>query len=491
MDITAAADNLENFRKPMYLRDAGLQCLRAHRTAEAVALFRAALRDDFLNPELHRLLGHALELSNSNDAAADCYWRAISFGAPSDRVIFDIARSQLNNGDAALCLETLGAAPDGPHVRSQRALARYEMGECEVALRMARAAADAAPSATQLIGNLGTLLLREHRLEEALHCFERILAVSPEHVLARYHRSIVHLTRGDYSHGWMDIEAHLRLWGTPFERFGDVTSAKTVLLYCQNGLGDTLQFIRYAPWLIDRGTKVSVISQPRLFPLLQCALPQCEILSPHDSLQPHEASCSVIELPAAFFAEAGLLSDRCPYLTASSRLVDEWRARLADDTRPLNVGLAWHGAKERKNALYRSCRLQDLLPLGDVSNVRFHSLQVGAGSEELAEFRSALDIVEYHDFDRTEGCFMDTAALITNLDLVITVDTSIAHLAGALGRPTWILLPFWSDWRWMLDTDSTPWYPTARLFRQPKPFDWASLAISVRDALTKFVRGCT
>lgn len=465
----------------------GVQLLNSGQIPDAIAHLRAALRENIADQELHAAYGHAMELANQNDAAADSYARAIALGGPRATLTRQQARAQLNNGapDLALaCLEELDSIC--PRNQSYRALALLDKGHCAEALALAESACEQRPDALDLIGNLGSIYLRQGALDDALQCFTRITDAEPDNILARYHRSLVHLTRGDYQLAWPDFDAHIQLWGRPFPRSGDLHNAESTLLHCQNGLGDTLQFIRYTQRLSNRRQRVTVIAQDRLLPLLKHSLPDCTVQNSQAELPPFDSACSVIELPALFNDSIQSIPTEMPYLKPRTQDVSRWRDIIQRTTQStdLQVGIAWHGAIDRRNSLYRSCKLVDFAPLATIPGLQFHSLQIGAGADEISERSEGLSIIDYSaTLDREAGPFMDTAALLSNLDLVITVDTSIAHLAGALNRPTWLLLPFWSDWRWGRTGSTSAWYPSMRLFRQPEPFDWATVFRDVKHEL--------
>jgi hypothetical protein len=325
---------------------------------------------------------------------------------------------------------------------------------------------------------------RRHELDEALACFERADASAPHDLLARYHASLVHLTRGDYRRGFALFDAHLRLWAPRFRDGAPPARPRpgqTIVVRAHNGLGDTLQFVRYVPRLAAMGARVLLVVQERLRPFLQDFPGADAVLGPDDPVPAHDAALSLLELPRVF-GDTPETVPHGPYLHADPSRVARWKERLGGEG-TLRVGLVWRGNPAQRDGLYRSCPLSALAGLGDLAGVTFYALQLGPGREELASCPADFRVRDLSaEIDR-DGAFLDTAAVLESLDLLISVDTSVAHLAGGLGRPLWLLLPDWADWRWMLGTRRSPWYPTARLFRQPRPFDWLSVVREVREEL--------
>jgi Flp pilus assembly protein TadD len=454
----------------------------------AVGVLRAGLRSAFRDPDLHRLLGHACEQIDDPVAAADSYRRILAFGAEPRRVLPFLARSLSRSGRPreavrAYCRHLRGHRGDAGAL-SGLGLALGDLGKLELAQAFTARATRVAPSWAGAHGNHGIVLYRRHALDEALAAFERAEALAPGDAVARYHVSLVHLTRGDYRRGFSGFDAHMRLWAPRFR--GGVPPARpragqTLLVRAHNGLGDTLQFVRYVPRLAGLGARVVLAVQERLRPLLDGFPGTDEVIGWDDPVPAHDAALSLLEMPRVFEDTLDTIPAPGRYLHADPRRVARWSARLGEEGR-LRVGLVWHGNPAQRDGLHRSCPLKELAALRDVEGVSFYSLQLGAGSEELAGCPELRVRDLSGDLDR-EGAFLDTAAVLESLDLLISVDTSVCHLAGALGRPVWLLLPDWADWRWLLGTARSPWYPTFRLFRQPRPFDWASVVRGVRAEL--------
>jgi hypothetical protein len=243
-----------------------------------------------------------------------------------------------------------------------------------------------------------------------------------------------------------------------------------------------LQFVRYVPRVADLGGRVVLQVQPELLPLLGRQPGAAAVLKSSEDPGPFDAQATLLELPAILGDTLETIPADVPYLRADPSLRARWSACLAVD-QGFKVGIVWHGNPHQKDGLVRRCKLLDMAPIWDVPGVTVYCLQVGAGREELTAASGSCPVRDLGDIDRDTGAFMDTAAIMEELDLVITVDTSVAHLAGGLARPVWLVVPCWADWRWMIDRTDSPWYPTMRIFRQPRPGAWAPVFAEVASAL--------
>jgi Tfp pilus assembly protein PilF len=335
--------------------------------------------------------------------------------------------------------------------------------------------------------NRGTALQALNRHEEALASFAKVLAINADNPDAQHNAALSRLTLRDYRAGFAQHEIRFRRTGMPARRrFGKPSwrgefplGRKTILLHAEQGLGDTIQFARYAPLLARAGAKVLLEVPAELTTLLGRLEGVAGVIERGAAPPAFDVHCPLGSLPFALATEAGSIPAEIPYLAASPQRIDAWRARLSALAKP-RVAIVWSGRATHPNDRNRSLALTRLKPLLGLDRVSFISLQREVPEPDAAMLAGTTNIApiggELRDFD-------DTAAVLGLADLVITVDTAVAHLAGALGRPTWILLPFAPDWRWMLDRDDSPWYPTARLYRQPVPGDWESVVARVREDL--------
>ncbi|MBN8891573.1 MAG: tetratricopeptide repeat protein [Rhodospirillales bacterium] len=430
--------------------------------------------------ELHRQ-AHELQEEGAWEAAATALRAAL----------------RLRPGDAGLrrALALLGsrAALVGRLIDEGVALvAQDRIAEAEASFR---AVLRQAPRSVVARGNLAALLLRRGRPEQALAAFDTALALAPGSLDAervRADRATARLLLGDFAGGWADFEARWRLPGyreaaaaiaPPRWTGAEPLAGRRLLLWAEQGYGDTLQFVRYAPLAAARGATVLLRVPPALTRLLAGMPGVAEVHDMRAEPPPADLSCPLLSLPLAFGTTPDSIPAQVPYLAADPARVAAWRGRLAG-LPGRRVGLVWAGGlhPDEPDAQLmdrrRSMPLSALAPLAGVEGVRFVSLQVGPASGQAPPPGLVL-----HDWTDELHDFADTAALVAALDLVIGVDTAVVHLAGALGRPVWLLNRFDTCWRWLLHRDDSPWYPTLRQFRQAAPGDWAGVAARVAAAL--------
>ncbi len=321
---------------------------------------------------------------------------------------------------------------------------------------------------------------------EALSSAEAAIALAPAHADAHWLRGALLLRQGDFIPGWQEYE-----WRWHSEKFlarnpapdfplwdGSSLAGKTLLIPMEQGRGDMLQFIRYAPLIAARGARVLVLSLPELAPLLATVPGVSQVVTPEEALPSFDFQIPVQSLPHRFATTEATIPASIPYLQAPADYRSRWAAIMAPFSGSVNVGLAWEGNREPSPE--RSCPFELLAPLWKSAGITFHSLQVVTRTP----IPSAVPFV---DHSGTITDFADTAALLEHLDLVITVDTAVAHLAGALGRPVWTLLPFVADWRWLLERDDSPWYPSMKLFRQAAAGAWQPVISQICQALTDWI----
>lgn len=338
----------------------------------------------------------------------------------------------------------------------------------------------------------GGALLAMARPVEALADFDRVLEARPGDAGMRWNRGFARLLAGDCEGGWpeFDWRRHDTRAEPPWRRFAQPTwtggdiAGRTILLYAEQGLGDTLQFVRYVPLVAERGARVILEVQPPLMSVLS-GLPGVErLIARGDPLPDFDLECPLMSLPRAFGTNLGDVPATVPYLRPDPQRAAAWSERLEDGQLTggpgLRVGLVWAGNPRFPGDALRSPRLAGLRSVLDVPGVRFYGLQKGPGREDL----EGVDMPPFFtDLGPEIADFADTAAIMANLDLVISSCTGPAHLAGALGVPVWVVLPLSPDWRWLLGRDNSPWYPTARLFRQTRVGDWTEVAGRVANAL--------
>ena len=348
--------------------------------------------------------------------------------------------------------------------------------------------------------NRGNALLRLGRCAEAEAAHRASLERDPSHPGVRYNLALTKLRLGDFAEGWANYEIRWqfrevhprpRHFTQPRWHGEDLPRGSRLFLYGEQGLGDTLQFFRYLSLVAQRLRAVTLILeiQPSLLRLLSSNLAGLRIqLLPHGQpIPPFTHHCPLLSLPAVFQTTVESVPHQIPYLEADTLLADQRRIELTALGNPTfpKIGLNWAGNPQYRADHERSTTLNVFRPLLQILGTHWISLQHGPPSQQIAQFAPLL----LHDLSSRDRDLADTAALIANLDLVITTDTAIAHLAGALGKPLWLLLPWQSDWRWMQDRVTTPWYPTARLFRQASPYNWLELLDRVAGEFRHSIHG--
>jgi len=312
---------------------------------------------------------------------------------------------------------------------------------------------------------------------------------------AHFAESHYRLLTGDLAIGWEKAEWRWQVEPLKSSNKRDIAqpqwtgsqeiAGKTVLLHSADGFGDAIQFARYAPLVAARGARVILEVLWPQRELMRSLAGVTQVLARGEPLPDHDLQCTLLSLPLAFGTRLETIPAETPYLRAAASGTEAWSARLGPRTRP-RIGIAWSGNPVHHNDRNRSIGLRPLLSvLADV-DATFVSLHREVRAADAAVLQERSDIVHFGEELKD---YADTAALIANLDLVVSVDTSVAHLAGALAKPVWVLLPFMPDWRWLLDREDNPWYPTARLFRQDATRSWDSVIPRVRAALQDYVRG--
>jgi hypothetical protein len=368
-----------------------------------------------------------------------------------------------------------------------------DLDRCAEALAAFAKALARSPDPAAVLHNRGTTLLQMGDPEGALTDYTRALALAPDAATLRFDAALAHLVRGDFAAGLPLYEArfddatqrqHRRHADLPRWDGTQPLAGRRLLLYAEQGFGDTLQFCRYAPLLAAAGARISIEVQPALATLLRSLGPDIAIIARGDPVPVMDLVCPLLSIPLACGMRLETIPARIPYLTADATATARFRERFGGPG-PV-VGLVWSGNERHRNDARRSLDPALLGPLVKTPGMRFVSLQKDvplAARKTLAAAGPVLDIAS----ELTD--FAATAAAVAAVDVVVTVDTAVAHLAGALGRPVWVLLPFAPDWRWLLHREDSPWYPTARLFRQRKPGDWAAVIRRVAAALADRLAG--
>jgi tetratricopeptide (TPR) repeat protein len=397
----------------------------------------------------------------------------------------------------AACDQAIALQAGYAEAWSNRANALSDLNRPQDAQASYQRALELAPSFADAWSNLGLTQIDLKQHEDALQSYERALALNPDQAEAHWNRALCLLQMGRLDEGWQEYEwrwqrhrmqGAQRQFAQPLWLGQFPLDGKTILLHAEQGLGDTLQFCRYVPLVAAMGAKVILEVPQELMRLLQTLDGVAALVEQGQPLPAFDCHAPLLSLPLAFGTRVESIPADTPYLFPDESDTKRWSERLASDvSRALKVGLVWaggnrpHVAELRKTDARRSIALDTLTPILDIPHVQFYSLQKGPAAQQLSgNPELAGRIVDYTD---EFADFADTAAFVCNLDLVISVDTAVAHLAGATGTPVWIMNRFDTCWRWLLDRTDSPWYPRARLFRQPALGDWNSVIADVRDAL--------
>lgn len=441
----------------------------------------------------------------NNIDKAYAIFRKILSDAPQNITALRECAKTLSQADrldeAAIYFErALQIEPDHMHTQFDLANIYNMLNKMDEALFLYKELVSNHPQMSELIYNYAYALKKVGRVEESISYYKKALQLKPNYANAHFSLGLGYLTLGDFKHGWQEYEWRWASYGESSKKFdkpiwnGSDLHGKRIFVYAEQGLGDTFQFIRYLKLLKSDGAYIIFQTQNALKPLLSlCHYIDELVIQGQQNLPYFDTHIALMSLPLVFDTRLETVPSEIPYICADEKLVDYWKEQLSADTH-LKVGICWQG-----NAHYRTQALRHTVaaksvsaalfaPLADVKNVSFYNLQKINGEDQLANLPEGFILHSFGpDFDESHGRFMDTAALIKNLDLVITIDTSICHCSAALGANVWLLLPTPADWRWMLERTDTPWYPNMRLFRQKKPGDWHSLMLEVRDALQEYV----
>ncbi len=443
----------------------GLIALKAGRHDLACDFIRNAL---VLNPnyfEAHNNLGYCFWEQGKLEEAIACYFQAL-------RLNPNLAGAHNNLG-----------------------IAYRDQGRLDEAMASFQTAFRFKPDYFEAYNNLGLTRQDQGKLDEAEACFRQCLLIEPNYAEAHFNLGMLWLLMGKFGEGWLKYESRRYVTRFAFRSFpqpiwdGAPLNGKTILLFPEQGFGDTLQFIRYAPLVKQKGGRVVFECPAELVRIMRSCPGIDQILTQGSLLPPFHVQAPLLSLPTILKTSLATVPASVPYLTADSFLMEKWRQELSNYP-GFKIGIVWQGnprfaqpgcrASDRKRSIPLAC----FEPLARLPGVRLFSLQKGFGTEQLVEWKSRLGIIDLADKLQD---FMDTAAVMMNLDLIISADTSPVHLAGALGRPVWAALPFTGCWRWLRDRQDSPWYPSLKLFRQSKQGDWSEvferIAQEVRNLL--------
>jgi tetratricopeptide (TPR) repeat protein len=469
----------------------GLLSYQCDRMVEALHFLSAALKVNAGSSDAMANLGMALDASGRHDEAISSFRHALQLAPDHPEILFNLGNVYLKLGRIAEAVASYDAvlANEPTHVGTlvNRGNALLRLNRPDEALASYDNALTLLPGHPQILTNRGHTHRRLDRPLAALADFDAALAAAPQFAEAHFEAGMTHLSLGDFAVGWKEYEwrwnteafaGHRRQYPAPRWRGEPAISGKTILLHAEQGFGDTIQFIRYAQLLARRGANVVCEVQPELQPLLS-QLADVEIIVRGAPLPAFDLHCPLLSLPLAFGTQPETIPADVPYLAAPPERLEYWRERLPAG--PRRVGFVWSGSPSHKNDSSRSIPLARLAACFAKMPIQCVSLQSELRAADREVLQHLPDLVHLGDLVRD---FADSAAIVALLDVVVSVDTAAAHLAGAIGRPVVILLPHAADFRWMRGRQDSAWYPTAKLLRQPAFGDWDSVIARLPNEVT-------
>lgn len=473
----------------------GVALMHLGRTEEAVAVYRDALHYNPNSPDAHNNLGIALfKLGQSAEAVSsfrEAVRRKPDYADAYKNLASVLANQRDHAGAVQAYLEVSRLRPEDADLRNDLGLALAELGRFDEAAASYREALRLRPDFVVAQNNLAVALLKSGDLEGGIAACDEALRLDPASVEAHLNRASAWLLQGDLDRGWAEYEWRWRTKGVkPREMAqprwdGGPLAGRTILLWCEQGVGDLFQFIRYAPLVRDRGGVVQVEVPRGLVPLLS-RTPGIDRLVPTDEAPPaFDVQLPLLSVPGVLHTTLSTIPAQVPYIAPDADLVEHWAERLR--VAPgFKVGIVWQGNPQHPADHLRSIPLRFFEPLAKVPGVRLMSLQKVHGTEQLSEAAQDWNVLDLApELDETTAGFMDTAAVLTQLDLLVSCDTATVHLAGAMGVPAWLALGRAHDWRWLRGRDDSPWYPSLRLFRQRRWGDWAEVFTRMAAALVR------
>jgi len=466
-DLKRPEDALKNFNTAIELKpdfaDAhvcrGSTLRNLKRFREAVESFDHAIRLNPYDAAVHRNRGNALRDIRRPDQALESFDRAIALN------------------------------PDFAEAYSDRGNALGDLGCMDEALQSFDKAIALQPDLAEAYSNRGNLLKAMKRPDEALESFDRAIALKPGFAEAWWNKSLCALAMGNFEEGWRLYEwrkkkpepVAFRDCPQPAWSGEESIAGKTLFIYAEQGLGDTIQFCRYAALAQAKGAKVILAVQDGLIRLLNALGPAIQIVPLNATPDAFDMHVALLSMPLALRTDGNTIPANIPYLRAEPEKVSDWRTRIG--SHGFKVGICWQGNKGVVADAGRSFPLRHFEGIAKHPGVRLISLQKNDGVEQLQDVPAGMMVETLDGFDAGPDAFIDAAAVMESLDLVITADTAIAHLAGALGRPVWVVLQHVPDWRWRLDGQDSPWYPTMKLFRQTQRDDWSGALAAMEKEL--------
>lgn len=455
---------------------------------EASDSYRTALSIKSDNAQAHAGLGEICLLQNNYTDAVAHFKKSVATEAGRAETHCNLGLAYWHLGKIQQALDSCQTAirlnPELAEAYSNLGLVLNAQGRSEGACAACQQAIHLNPFLDGAYVNLGMACHDMGRYDEASEAYEKTMRINPNNPDAHWNLALLLLLHGEFERGWEEYEWRWQRQATPPRPFvqrlwdGSTLAGRTILLHAEQGLGDTLQFVRYIQHVKARGGRVIVECQAPLAKLVSTCDGVDEVVVQGSPLPPFDVHAPLLSLPRIFQTRINSVPNQTPYLKVPDQNHARILAAISSNPGQLKVGIVWAGRPTHPNDRNRSCEFALFRPLSMLANIKLFSLQKGERCSDLAT--NAVSAINLGDMLND---FSDTAAAISRLDLVISVDTSVAHLAGALGKPTWVLLPHVPDWRWMLTDEKTPWYPHMRLFRQHQAGDWSTVFERVTTAL--------
>jgi len=478
----------------------GTALKRQQHVAEAAEKYRQAIRCQPTMADAHYNLGTVLQELGDRQQAAEAYREAIRLRpdmALAHNNLGNIYKQMGNTAEAIGCYErAIGIHPDQAEAMMNLGSVLQQQGQLPETVACYQKALRSKPDSAEAYSNLGAVLQEQGKAARALACYQASLRLRPDFPEAHYNLALLYLSQEKFAEAWPEYVWRLkcqhfrpRVFGKPLWD-GSPLAGRTLLVHAEQGLGDTMMFVRFLSTVRKLGGRVLFESHPSLVPLLKTS-GMDDVFAAGNELPPYDVYLPLLNLPSLLGVNRESLAGASPYLAADPELTQQWSDKLSKH-KGFRVGIAWQGNPEYAFDRTRSIPLDQYAPLAQVEGVRLISLQKSeAEQSRIAQSARATADFPLEDlgpgFDEASGAFMDTAAVMKNLDLVITSDTATAHLAGALGVPVWVALCASPDWRWFVKREDSPWYPTMRLFRQQTAGDWSAPFGAMARQLTTLV----
>jgi len=473
--------------------------LIAHQTGMneiAVDLIEKAININPTVSEFYNNCGEAYRVLRKYDLAITRYEQALAIKP-------DYAEAHNNMGNALKDLgrieeaithyeESLAIMPDFVEAHYNMGIALQELGQQNEAINRYKQALAIKPDYAKAYNNMGMALQELGQQNEAISHYELAIKINPDYAEAHFNLAFVYLLVGNFKKGWIEYEwrhklkvniEHERNYSMP-QWDGQPLNGKSILLHAEQGIGDVIQFVRYAHEISTTNSNIILACHKELHSLLSGMKGLSKIVGLDEEPDNYDFQCPLLSLPLKLNTTLNTIPNRIPYIKINRQYIDLWKKKFVTNKGILNVGIVWAGNPEFKRDRTRSPGLDVFKELFNLDDINFYSLQVGPGKDELCKSEYIDKVIDLTD---NLNDFKDTAALMSGLDLIISSCTAPLHLAGALGLPTWAILSKSSDWRWMLDRNDTPWYPTMRLFRQQEIGNWGAVMNKIKQELMRLI----